>query len=228
MSKTTRRKYDLKFKMRVALEVYKGEKALSQVASENGIAHYSLDWLLRVGVPGDGRAIVSPNPMRGRRQMALRPCPSRRPGGVLPLAAARAPKGLMGTCRAPYAPVDGVDGVAPRRVPPGEARVARSRPRGRLGVRPRRAAQARERDARCGAERQGGRPPTVPHASPPPAGPGARPPRDAGPAPCRRRGQGHVPGIRGRRRASPLRGAIATRRTRTAPCSHRGTCRACP
>ena len=33
MSKTTRRKYDLKFKMRVALEVYKGEKALSQVAS---------------------------------------------------------------------------------------------------------------------------------------------------------------------------------------------------
>lgn len=72
MSKTTRRKYDLKFKMRVALEVYKGEKALSQVASENGIAHYSLDWLLRVGVPGDGRAIVSPNPMRGRRPAAAR------------------------------------------------------------------------------------------------------------------------------------------------------------
>ena len=36
--KTTRRKYDPKFKMRVALEVYKGEKTLSQVASENGIA----------------------------------------------------------------------------------------------------------------------------------------------------------------------------------------------
>ena len=38
MGKTTRRKYDPKFKMRVALEVYKGEKTLSQVASENGIA----------------------------------------------------------------------------------------------------------------------------------------------------------------------------------------------
>ena len=38
MGKTTRRKYDPKFKMRVALEVYKGEKPLSQVASENGIA----------------------------------------------------------------------------------------------------------------------------------------------------------------------------------------------
>ncbi|MGI6755221.1 MAG: transposase [Coriobacteriaceae bacterium] len=38
MSKTTRRKYDPKFKMRVALEVYKGEKTLSQVASENGVA----------------------------------------------------------------------------------------------------------------------------------------------------------------------------------------------
>lgn len=38
MGKTTRRKYDPKFKMRVALEVYKGEKTLSQVASENGVA----------------------------------------------------------------------------------------------------------------------------------------------------------------------------------------------
>ncbi|MCH4083819.1 MAG: transposase [Olsenella sp.] len=38
MGKTTRRKYDPKFKMRVALEVYKGEKTLSRVASENGIA----------------------------------------------------------------------------------------------------------------------------------------------------------------------------------------------
>ena len=36
MGKTTRRKYDPKFKMRVALEVYKGEKTLSQVAQEIG------------------------------------------------------------------------------------------------------------------------------------------------------------------------------------------------
>ena len=39
---------------------------------------------------------------------------------MLPLAAARAPKGLMGTCRAPDAPVDGVDGGAPRREYPRE------------------------------------------------------------------------------------------------------------
>nr|WP_314785035.1 transposase [Olsenella uli] len=38
MSKTTRKKYDPRFKMRVALEVYKGDKTLSQVASENGVA----------------------------------------------------------------------------------------------------------------------------------------------------------------------------------------------
>ena len=38
MSRTTRRRYDPQFKMRVALEVYRGEKTLSQVASENGIA----------------------------------------------------------------------------------------------------------------------------------------------------------------------------------------------
>jgi transposase-like protein len=38
MSKTTRKVYDPKFKMRVALEVLQGEKTLSEVASENGIA----------------------------------------------------------------------------------------------------------------------------------------------------------------------------------------------
>ena len=37
MSKTTRRQYPPKFKMRVALEVIKGDKTLSQVASENNI-----------------------------------------------------------------------------------------------------------------------------------------------------------------------------------------------
>ena len=37
MSKTTRRHYPSKFKMRVALEVIKGDKTLSQVASENNI-----------------------------------------------------------------------------------------------------------------------------------------------------------------------------------------------
>lgn len=81
MSKTTRRKYDLKFKMRVALEVYKGEKALSQVASENGIAHYSLDWLLRVGGSRrrSGYRFSQPHagPPTGRRQMAL--CPLAHP-----------------------------------------------------------------------------------------------------------------------------------------------------
>lgn len=38
MGKTTRRRYDPQFKMRVALEVFKGDKTLSQVASENGIS----------------------------------------------------------------------------------------------------------------------------------------------------------------------------------------------
>ncbi|SDC68868.1 transposase [Parafannyhessea umbonata] len=37
MSKTTGRQYPPKFKMRVALEVIKGDKTLSQVASENNI-----------------------------------------------------------------------------------------------------------------------------------------------------------------------------------------------
>lgn len=37
MSKTTRRRYSAKFKMRVALEVIRGDKTLSQVASENNI-----------------------------------------------------------------------------------------------------------------------------------------------------------------------------------------------
>lgn len=37
MSKTTRRRYSPQFKMRVALEVIKGDKTLSQVASENNI-----------------------------------------------------------------------------------------------------------------------------------------------------------------------------------------------
>lgn len=45
MSKTTRRRYDPQFKMRVALEVYKGDKTLSQVASENGIApSVAVEW----------------------------------------------------------------------------------------------------------------------------------------------------------------------------------------
>jgi transposase len=38
MSKSTRKVYDPKFKMRVALEVLRGEKTLSEVASENGVA----------------------------------------------------------------------------------------------------------------------------------------------------------------------------------------------
>lgn len=38
MSKTTHKRYDPKFKMRVALEVCKGERTLSQVASENGVS----------------------------------------------------------------------------------------------------------------------------------------------------------------------------------------------
>jgi transposase len=37
MSKTTRRHYPPKFKMRVALEVIKGDKTLFQVATENNI-----------------------------------------------------------------------------------------------------------------------------------------------------------------------------------------------
>lgn len=37
MSKTTRRQYSAKFKMRVALEVIKGDKTLSQVASESNV-----------------------------------------------------------------------------------------------------------------------------------------------------------------------------------------------
>jgi transposase len=38
MSKSTRKVYDPKFKMRVALEVLWGEKTLSEVASENGVS----------------------------------------------------------------------------------------------------------------------------------------------------------------------------------------------
>ena len=38
MSKSTRKVYDPKFKMRGALEVLRGEKTLSEVASENGVA----------------------------------------------------------------------------------------------------------------------------------------------------------------------------------------------
>lgn len=38
MSKTTHKRYSPKFKMRVALEVCRGEKTLSQVASENGVS----------------------------------------------------------------------------------------------------------------------------------------------------------------------------------------------
>lgn len=37
MSKTTRRRYPPKFKMRVTLEVIKGDETLSEVASGNGI-----------------------------------------------------------------------------------------------------------------------------------------------------------------------------------------------
>ncbi len=38
MSKTTKRKYEPAFKMAVALEAIRGEKTLSQVASEHGVA----------------------------------------------------------------------------------------------------------------------------------------------------------------------------------------------
>lgn len=38
MSKTTRKTYSAKFKMAVALDVVRGEKTLSQVASEHGVS----------------------------------------------------------------------------------------------------------------------------------------------------------------------------------------------
>ncbi|WP_130811838.1 transposase [Olsenella sp. Marseille-P4559] len=38
MGRTTKRRYDPQFKMRVALDVIRGDKTLSEVASENGIA----------------------------------------------------------------------------------------------------------------------------------------------------------------------------------------------
>jgi transposase-like protein len=38
VSKTTKRKYEPAFKMAVALEAIRGEKTLSQVASEHGVA----------------------------------------------------------------------------------------------------------------------------------------------------------------------------------------------
>lgn len=45
MSKTTRKTYTPKFKMAVAIEVVRGEKTLSQVASEHGVSPpLAADW----------------------------------------------------------------------------------------------------------------------------------------------------------------------------------------